>query len=258
MNARQSVTISRDTAGRVSQPAAARPAPVAAGPVVAVIGCHRVDPLRSWVVSRTRLVRWRTGARSWQIVGGAYRRWVTWPPRPDTRAPPPRCSVPPGVTPGACGHPWYSPCLVFLTPVTCARPASRGRPSPGCVQPGSGLIKLAARPYLQACDRELAAAAASTGGPQPRPPCPASPRPSRRWPASSPLPARTAKAAAELYGSVKTDGTLPPQGRSVETGRPGLTSRAASSERCFAAPIPRPPAVSGRDNAITVTVGGRR
>jgi len=43
MTARQSVTISRDAAGRtrLGQPAAARPGPVAGGPVIAVVGEDR-------------------------------------------------------------------------------------------------------------------------------------------------------------------------------------------------------------------------
>ena len=47
MTARQSVTISRDTGGQVQlgQPAAARPGPVAGGPVIAVVGGDRVDPV---------------------------------------------------------------------------------------------------------------------------------------------------------------------------------------------------------------------
>jgi hypothetical protein len=45
--ARLSVMISRDTGGRagLGQPAAAGPGPVAAGPVVSVIGGHRMDPV---------------------------------------------------------------------------------------------------------------------------------------------------------------------------------------------------------------------
>ena len=65
------------------------------------------------------------------------------------------------------------------------------------------LVTLGARPYLQACDRELP--------PRPRrwnrippPPSSASPPPSRRWPASSPPATPTARRAAELYVSVKT------------------------------------------------------
>src|SRR6185312_13730729 len=47
ITARQSVTTSRETGGRSSpgQPAAAGPGQVAAGPVVAEIGYHRVDPV---------------------------------------------------------------------------------------------------------------------------------------------------------------------------------------------------------------------
>ena len=47
MTARQSVTISRDAAGRtrLGQPAAARPGPVARGPVIAVVRGDRVDPV---------------------------------------------------------------------------------------------------------------------------------------------------------------------------------------------------------------------
>ena len=47
MTARQSVTISRDAARQVQlgQPAAARAGPVAGGPVVAVVGGDRVDPV---------------------------------------------------------------------------------------------------------------------------------------------------------------------------------------------------------------------
>ena len=47
VTARQSATISRDTGGRTrpGQPAAARAGQVAAGPVVAEIGHHRVDPV---------------------------------------------------------------------------------------------------------------------------------------------------------------------------------------------------------------------
>jgi hypothetical protein len=47
ITARQSVMISRDAGGRtrLGQPAAARPGPVAGGPVVAVVGGDRVDPV---------------------------------------------------------------------------------------------------------------------------------------------------------------------------------------------------------------------
>jgi hypothetical protein len=47
VTARQSVTISRDAAGRtrLGQPAAARPGPVTGGPVIAVVGGDRVDPV---------------------------------------------------------------------------------------------------------------------------------------------------------------------------------------------------------------------
>ena len=47
MTARQSVMISRDAGGQVQlgQPAAAGPGPVAGGPVIAVVGGDRVDPV---------------------------------------------------------------------------------------------------------------------------------------------------------------------------------------------------------------------
>src|SRR6266702_806245 len=43
MNARQSVTISRDTEGRSSSASQPRPGPVAGGPVIPMIGGDRMD-----------------------------------------------------------------------------------------------------------------------------------------------------------------------------------------------------------------------
>ncbi len=105
--------------------------------------CHRPARRRPW----------------WPPPGCA----ATWPPRPGTRPPPRRRSRPPGAAPRACGCRWHWPSWRSPTPAGCAPPASRRQAVARLRSARQRLITLGARPYLQVCDRELAAAGAPVG-----------------------------------------------------------------------------------------------
>ena len=100
-------------------------------------------PRSAWAALARRRRRWPSWRRPCHQLARRQSWWpppgsaAIWPPRPGTRAPPPRRSRPPGIAPRACRCRWPWPSWRSPTPAGCARSASRSRPSPGSARPGS-------------------------------------------------------------------------------------------------------------------------